>query len=260
MPKNTKQIQYGVYLAYKPVFLVSGEFESFIVYVINYSQHNIEIIYEHNIKNQPHFNIKTNIKEKDYYELGIISSEDCNETQSITLNLTSNGKNILVNKKVQPKLFFNAFINLPFIEDQGLLIELYKKRKKEKQPASKPVTIEDVNNIRAQLMGGNSTPFKSKLSIASNIVDLHWENLKGKDPNANKSDIFGHQINVFEKALDVSIAEGKTSITFIHGIGSGKLKNAIFAYLESHPFVASYKNDYDPKYGYGATKVLLKTK
>ena len=258
--KNTKQIQYGVYLAYKPIFLASGGFESFIVYIINYCHYNIELIYEHKIKNDAHFKVNTSIGSQDYYELGVVSSEDCNETQNIVLDITINEKNISINKKVQPKLFFNAFTNIPFVEKEGLVIAIYQNKKGKKQPELKPVTLKDIKNIRAQLMGGNTIPSKTKLSIAADVVDLHWKNIKEKDPNANKDDIFGHQIHVFEKALDVSIAEGKTSVTFIHGIGSGKLKNAIFAYLESHPCVSSYSNDYDPRYGYGATKVLLKTK
>jgi dsDNA-specific endonuclease/ATPase MutS2 len=75
-----------------------------------------------------------------------------------------------------------------------------------------------------------------------------------------KDEVYDYQIQVFEKELDIAIADGRTSITFIHGIGSGKLKNAIFAYLASHPFVDHYSNDYDQRYGYGATKVLLKHK
>jgi dsDNA-specific endonuclease/ATPase MutS2 len=67
-------------------------------------------------------------------------------------------------------------------------------------------------------------------------------------------------MQVFEKELDVAIAEGKTSITFIHGLGTGKLKNAIFAYLASHPCVERYNNNYHHSYAYGATKVLLKLK
>ena len=109
-------------------------------------------------------------------------------------------------------------------------------------------------------MGGNLKESKNIISDASDVIDLHWDKLGLKFPSVLKDGVFEHQMQVFEKELDIAIAEGKTSITFIHGLGTGKLKNAIFAYLSSHPFVRDYHNDFDQRYGYGATKVLLKVK
>ena len=259
--KNTKQIQYGIYLAYRPVYLASGNFESFIVYIINYDITHLDLSYEHKINQTSHFNINTLLEKEAFHELGIVSCEDCNETQLLTLNASlNNNKKIKVQKKILPKVFFNSFSKIPFVEKDGILILLYQKKKSADNTNNKPMTITDVEKIRAQLMGGNLKESKNIISDASDVIDLHWDKLGLKFPSVLKDGVFEHQMQVFEKELDVAIAEGKTSITFIHGLGTGKLKNAIFAYLASHPCVERYNNDYHQRYGYGATKVLLKLK
>ena len=254
-------MQHGIYLAYRPVYLATGSFESFIVYLINYNKVSFDLCYDHKINRTSHFKINAFLEYEQCYELGIVSCEDCNETQLVFLNATTNSnKKISVKKKILPKVFFKSFSKIPFVDKDGILILLYHEKKKTGHENLSPVTIKDINNIRSQLMGGNIRPSKKMISNASDVVDLHWESISLKDPSINKINVFDHQISVFEKELDVAIAEGKTSITFIHGVGSGKLKNAIFVYLASNPFVESYNNDYDLRFGYGATKVLLKTK
>ena len=79
---------------------------------------------------------------------------------------------------VEISIFSSITTNIPFVEKEGLVIALYQNKKEKKQPESKPVTLKDIKNIRAQLMGGNTIPPKTKLSIASDVVDLHWKNIK----------------------------------------------------------------------------------
>jgi dsDNA-specific endonuclease/ATPase MutS2 len=44
----------------------------------------------------------------------------------------------------------------------------------------------------------------------------------------------------------------------IHGIGSGKLKDEIHEILKYRKDVKSFVNQYDPRFGYGATEVFFK--
>ena len=257
-------MQHGIYLAYRPIYLASGSFESFIVYLINYNKASIEICYEHKINGANHFKVNTLLEKEQCYELGIISFEDCNEKQFIVLKGTINDhKKIAISKKIQAKVFFKSFSKIPFIEKEGIIVLIYQNEKNPENPESpenKPMTVRDIKKIRSQLMGGNLKESKNIISNASEVIDLHWDKLSLRFPSVLKDEVYDYQIQVFEKELDIAIADGRTSITFIHGIGSGKLKNAIFAYLASHPFVDHYSNDYDQRYGYGATKVLLKHK
>ncbi|NLR90431.1 MULTISPECIES: Smr/MutS family protein [Flammeovirga] len=87
-------------------------------------------------------------------------------------------------------------------------------------------------------------------------IDLHAEAL-GLDPNMGNSTL-SMQILHFEKELDAAIVTGMDHITFIHGIGSGKLKNEIQKRLSKHNDVDYYEDARKEKFGYGATYVKLK--
>ena len=60
-----------------------------------------------------------------------------------------------------------------------------------------------------------------------------------------------------QKFLDRAIRLGVPRIFVIHGLGEGKLREAIAARLKEHPDVVKFKNEFHHKYGYGATEVYL---
>ncbi len=63
------------------------------------------------------------------------------------------------------------------------------------------------------------------------------------------------QIQLLEQALNEAFVGGCLSMIVIHGIGSGKLREAVHEVLRLTPFVSSYKHEWMPGYGLGATKV-----
>ena len=62
---------------------------------------------------------------------------------------------------------------------------------------------------------------------------------------------------LFEKELDSAIMNNCSEITFIHGVGSGKLKYEISKILSKHPHVKYYQDADKQKFGYGATKAFF---
>jgi dsDNA-specific endonuclease/ATPase MutS2 len=65
------------------------------------------------------------------------------------------------------------------------------------------------------------------------------------------------QLSKFQQALERAIAHGADKLYAIHGVGSGKLRNEIHALLKQYREVKSFNNDYHPRYGFGATEVIL---
>jgi hypothetical protein len=86
-------------------------------------------------------------------------------------------------------------------------------------------------------------------------IDLHIENLHDKSKEFAKGEILQLQLDAFQKALDNAILQGLPSLFVIHGVGKGLLKQKIHALLNQTKQVHSYVNEYDPKYGFGSTKV-----
>jgi hypothetical protein len=93
---------------------------------------------------------------------------------------------------------------------------------------------------------------------ASVTVDLHIEKLTTQFLSMNNAEMITLQISHFEKQLEKSIATGADEITFIHGVGSGKLRQEVHRRLSQHPNVAWYKDAQKEKFGFGATLANLK--
>lgn len=97
-----------------------------------------------------------------------------------------------------------------------------------------------------------------KLEMAASEVDLHIEKLTDDFAKLTGKQIMDLQLSVFENSLEKAIATGLEQITFIHGIGSGALKNALHKALGSHANVSYFKDAQKEKFGYGATLVVLR--
>ena len=89
-------------------------------------------------------------------------------------------------------------------------------------------------------------------------VDLHIEKLRDDHDFLSSDEIFRIQIVQFNKALDAAIVHQLPDITFIHGTGNGTLKHELHKLLGKHPKVQTFMDARKEKFGYGATKVILK--
>ena len=88
-------------------------------------------------------------------------------------------------------------------------------------------------------------------------VDLHIEKLSADWRSLSNFEMLTLQLNTFEKYLDLAIAHHQHNLIVIHGVGSGKLKDEIHEILKARRGVRSFINQYDPRYGYGATEIFL---
>lgn len=89
-------------------------------------------------------------------------------------------------------------------------------------------------------------------------VDLHFNAIRSKYPaakNIPQEECLEVQLDVFEKSLDDALRKGVSSIVFIHGVGSGVLRQEIVRRLRRRGL------RYEPasafRYGNGAVEVEL---
>ncbi len=90
------------------------------------------------------------------------------------------------------------------------------------------------------------------------VIDLHIEKLQGDFQQLSSAQILELQLHTFERYLEHAIAGGMDEITFVHGVGQGKLRQEIHQRLSRHPNIAFYKDAQKEKFGYGATLAHLK--
>lgn len=100
---------------------------------------------------------------------------------------------------------------------------------------------------------------KPALSVpARSIVDLHIEKLVSDWKSMSNFEILQLQLDEFEKWFRLAVEQHLVSFIIIHGIGSGKLRDEIHSLLNIKKEVRYFINQYDPRFGYGATEIFLK--
>jgi hypothetical protein len=128
------------------------------------------------------------------------------------------------------------------------------------------VTDQDITLLKEKL---SSTPLSEKHSgkkhesyinqgihIHDKVVDLHIEELINDFSGLTNADMIQIQMKSFAQEMDNAIKNHYKKIVFIHGVGKGRLKDAVRNELENYKGVQYRDADY-AKYGYGATEVIL---
>jgi hypothetical protein len=91
-------------------------------------------------------------------------------------------------------------------------------------------------------------------------IDLHIEKLVENSEHLSSSGKLQVQLREFEKSLDLAMITHQRSVVFIHGVGKGILKTEIHKILSSKQQkkkIRAFTNNYDIRYGYGATEVFF---
>ncbi len=104
----------------------------------------------------------------------------------------------------------------------------------------------------------HAVPDPRALAAFEPEIDLHIEKLTPDHHKMSNAEILRLQLARMEDFLERAIRLGVERVFLIHGVGKGRLRNEIATRLIQHPHVHSFRNDYHPRYGMGATEVILK--
>ncbi len=149
--------------------------------------------------------------------------------------------------KINTKVFKADKSLLPVLNKKGYSVQI---DAVSKQSSSTSIQEQLDNNQPA-------TPTKT-LKKPEDKVDLHIEKLIQDHQQLTSQEIIRTQLEQFEKSLDAAIVFEMNAITFIHGIGNGKLKHEIHKKLSRRKDINYFEDAEKSKFGYGATKVVLK--
>ena len=90
------------------------------------------------------------------------------------------------------------------------------------------------------------------------MIDLHIEKLTDDYGRLSNFEILTRQLNEFEKYYELAVAHHQPTLTVIHGVGEGKLRDEIHESLRYKNEVKSFVNQFHPLYGFGATEIYFK--
>ena len=98
---------------------------------------------------------------------------------------------------------------------------------------------------------------RQHLEPARSVIDLHIEKLSDDWKHLSNYEIVSLQLKTFEKYYDLALAHHQHSLTVIHGVGEGKLRDEMHDILRLKREVKSFVNQYHPNFGYGATEIFF---
>ncbi|MGZ4001723.1 MAG: Smr/MutS family protein, partial [Mucilaginibacter sp.] len=134
---------------------------------------------------------------------------------------------------------------IPQLDQQGWLIQL-----------DEPELVIDAQKLKESFF----KPAEEKVAIAKphKEVDLHIEKLRDDHQFLSSTEILNIQLDHFRTALDAAIVHQYPDIVFIHGVGNGVLKHEIHKALSRNNRIQTFMDAHKDRFGYGATKVILK--
>lgn len=97
------------------------------------------------------------------------------------------------------------------------------------------------------------------ITTVDNEIDLHIEALRKDHESLSVPDKLKVQLKSCDEYLQRALIAGHNHVYIIHGVGSGKLRQAVHNMLKDYPHVKSFANVFHPRYGFGATEVRFKS-
>jgi hypothetical protein len=254
----------GVWLSFLPVS-DTDEFgdevvESLKIYLVNHTAQALHFHYRLAYFGKTDFELENEIgAARDFY-LHDIAFATLNDSPVFDLdfNLVTPDKKKAPHYerslKLKPK---QVFARIEEIQKKGdasfrhLLFDVYPDRApEEEKPDFQPLRGKGYHIYEASQSRQHLEPPKYE-------VDLHIEKLAGDWQQLSSFEKLTLQLNTFEKYLDLAIAHHQHNLIVIHGVGTGRLKDEIHEILKTRREVRSFINQYDPRYGYGATEIFL---
>ena len=257
------KVDEGVWLSFLPVFdkdvFDEDIVESFKLYLINHTETSFNFSYYFMAGEKCEFELKNQIFPLTDFYVHDVDLEQMNDSPKFEFEFSLSEKNkkkaeyFEASLKIKAKKLFNNIEDMKQKNEASFsykLFETYPDKLIEDRPDlgklyAKGYKIYDASKAREHL-----EPFQS-------VVDLHIEKLADSWKHLSNFEILTLQLKAFEKYYHLAIAHHQPTLIFIHGVGSGKLKDEIHEILKSKSEVKSFVNQYHSNFGYGATEIFF---
>jgi hypothetical protein len=164
-----------------------------------------------------------------------------------------------VDVELNPVKFFKqgTFAENDFFDENALVISLLSSKTVEKEKM-RSVSVEEIKAAMQQKNDAPPTPLQPSKQPELEEVDLHAEMLVNDVRKLSAGELLELQMSRFSATLENAlVSRRKGRIVFIHGIGSGKLKQELRQCLTKNYPELSFQDASFREYGYGATMVFL---
>ncbi|MEO6611283.1 MAG: Smr/MutS family protein [Chitinophagaceae bacterium] len=262
-PSGEKRTADGAWLTFLPVF-DTDEFgddvvEELKIHLVNRTETVYHFIYRLHFFGKPDFELKNTIHPFEDFYLHDVDFADLNDSPSFEFDFTlaapdkNKADHFESSVKLKPKQLFAkieelkqknqaTFSQLLFTDYPG---KVYDDKMDMGRLAAKGYKIYEASTARQHL------------EPARSVVDLHIEKLADDWKHLSNYEIISLQLKTFEKYYELALAQHLPTLTVIHGIGEGRLRDEIHDILRLKKDVKSFVNQYHPNFGYGATEIYF---
>lgn len=253
----------GVWLSFLPVMMID-EFgdevvEELKLHLINRTATAYHFIYKQNFFGKPAFELKNQVNPFDDFYLHDLPFADLNDNPSFDFDfsLMQRDKNLAEHYessvKLKPKQLFTKIEELKKKNEATFSYKLFDKY----PPRMEDDVIEPGILAAKGYKVYNAKEARRHLEPARSIIDLHAEKLADDWQRMDNYEILSLQLKTFEKYYELALAHHQPSLIVVHGVGTGKLRDEIHDILRLKKEVKSFVNQYDSRFGYGATEIFF---
>lgn len=252
----------GIQLAFEAQYKLDGTTAGYKVYLINDTQY--DSLFTFSLFLGDLLKIKTNdkIASVAYFELGTIPFDYLNELPVVEvecwqITTQGTGKRLHKRLKIKAQQFFKKIKTAPLLNIPVHHYVLFDSFDSPEEVQEDIKTYTQKNNRPVNIPSRGTSNSTLELANFNPELDLHVEHLSDRWERMNNAEILRLQLKTFDTYLSKAIQLGVPRVFIIHGLGKGRLRNDIASRLIRHPDVKTFKNDYHPRYGYGATEVIF---
>lgn len=253
----------GIQLAFEPQVRMDGITEKYLIHLINDTSYDVLFSFSMIRPNQVILKINDKLNKVSSMEVGELLFDQLNDSPTIEVECwqvttAGTGKRFHKSLRIKAQQFFKKIRTAPILNKRVHHYLLFDNFDKEtpKGEDLKSYTLRNARPSRKRNQHYASHDVGAKANFHGEI-DLHIDNLLDKPRKISQSEMLRIQISAFDVFIERAIQLGVDRVFVIHGVGTGKLKNRIASSLIQNPDVKTFKNEYHPKYGFGATEVIF---
>lgn len=258
----------GIQLVFIPIKNLSKEIIRYDVFLNNNTEQHLLFLYTFSLLDTLQYKFRKELVSKFSFFLHEFKTDMLNDQpiSNITFWIKTKQQNteheFSKELKLKAKQFFSKIQSNNFQEKQYLSFEIFSEIPEEKNheeefdwDAEEKYQRPSKGKIK-HLPDQQKNILQQKAQMPDHI-DLHIEKLIPSHHHLSNTEILQIQISQFKSFLEKAIRLQLDKIYIIHGVGKGVLRTEIEKCLKQYPEIVSSNNQFHPRFGFGATEIIL---
>lgn len=271
--KNRKSLtNQGLFVGFETKYDWEGNPSQYFIYLINDSQWDVVFNYEFSLIDGTTNKANGLINSNTAFPLGVMKYDELNDSPQLFFELWASstegrGQRFEKTVKIKVRQFLKRVKKAPVIHNEVHLYELARKLEPAKPSKSKESLSDYTNRLAKEnheeeliqnYYQAKGVPDVRDAASFPRELDLHLDMLVENPKALTNAEKLNIQIEAFEEYIEEAYEIGLETVFVIHGLGKGRLRDIISSRLIRNENVKTFKNDYHPKYGFGATEIFFK--